>query len=810
MDSIIWFSIWIIGLGAIAYHRVSLIASGISIFVGLIVSLALGGITWISFAIFGMFSTAVIFMLYNAELRRQYLIAPLLKKLKSSLPTISDTEKIALDAGTVWWDADLFSGKPDWNKFLATPPAKLSTAEREFINGPVETLCQMINDWQINHDLKDLPTEIWDYLKKEKFFGLIIPKTYSGLEFSALAHSEILAKIAGQSTTVASTVSVPNSLGPAELLLHYGTEKQKQYYLPKLATGEEIPCFALTGPYSGSDATSIPDTGIICKRKINGKKTVGILLNWDKRYITLAPIATVIGLAFKLYDPDQILGEKQELGITCALIPANTPGVESGKRHIPLGSFFQNGPVYGKDVFIPLDYIIGGIDMAGQGWRMLVECLSCGRAISLPSSAAGKARVAYATTSAYARIRRQFNQPIGFFEGIQELLTKIASTVYISEAARKITATCIDQGEKPSIIGAIVKYQVTQRSREAAIHAMDIHAGKGIMLGPKNYIAESYINAPIGITVEGANILTRCLIVFGQGAIRCHPYIMQELQALQINNHNASLAAFDRVLIQHISYTLSNAARSLCSYLSYGKLLTVPTTHKHSKRYFQWVSWGSSCFALLSDVCLLVFGGKLKFKERLSSRLADLLSLLYLASVVLKQFTDQGNLKEELPLLEWTIRDLMSTFWSTVDEIINNMPNIWLKFILRIIVMPFGATIKKPGDVLNKKLAKCLIEPSAIRNRLLTGIYLAPDNNNPIGKLESALKQVLAAEPVEKIIKEAIKNQAIKSSSKIEDIISQSLEKSLINEQEAMLLRQAYTARNEIVAVDSFAAEKIK
>lgn len=734
-----------------------------------------------------------------------FLIRPFIAKIKEKLPKISSTEQEALDAGTVWWDGELFSGKPNWKILLDMPAPELTAAEREFLNGPVEELCRMIDPWQINFQLKDLPPEVWKYIKQQKFFGLMIPKKYGGLEFSALAHSEILAKIASKCATVASTVSVPNSLGPAELLLEYGTQAQKDQYLPDLANGIQVPCFALTAPEAGSDATAIVDHGIVCKQKFHGKETLGILLNWNKRYITLAPIATVMGLAFKLYDPDHLLANKVELGITCALIPTDTPGITIGDRHWPLTTMFQNGPIQGKDVFIPVDWIIGGPAMAGKGWTMLVESLSCGRAISLPSVTAGKAKVLAAATGAYAKIRRQFNQPIGNFEGIEEPLARIASNVYICNATRRVTAASIDHGVKPAVPGAISKCHVTERSRQVCIDAMDVHGGKGIMQGPKNYVADGYLSAPIAITVEGANILTRSMIIFGQGAIRCHPYIMQEQQALQNPDLKQASNKFMKLLWKHMWYSISNLLHANINYITRGIFIKAPVNNS-SSRYYRWVSWGSSTFAVLADTSLILIGGKLKYKEKLSARLGDLLSMLYLASATLKRFKDEGEQEADLVLLQWSIEDLMHSFWISVDEILRNFPNRFVAFVLRMYLMPFGIPIHKPSDKLGNQVAQLLQQPNATRSRLIEDCYLSANELNPVGQLEVALRHIIAAEEIEKRVGRAIRDGNITAITP-EDQIVQAMALKIINPTEATILANAQKARAEIIAVDYFAAK---
>lgn len=750
----------------------------------------------------------VYYLLNYEHIRQQHLIKPLLKTIQNGMPKISDTERVALEAGTVGWDGELFTGNPNWKKLLDVPAPKLTAEEQDYLDGPVEKLCSMINDWQINHIDQDLPAEMWAFIKKERFFGLMIPKEFGGLGFSDLAHSDILAKIAGCSSVVASTVSVPNSLGPAELLRKYGTDEQKKHYLPKLAIGEEIPCFGLTGPNAGSDATSLPDLGIVCYGTFDGKKTLGIKLNFEKRYITLAPIATVLGIAFQMHDPEHLLGEIEDIGITCALIPANTPGVSKGNRHMPLNCMFQNGPIFGKDVFIPIDWIIGGSKMAGQGWKMLVECLSCGRAISLPSAASGKARTAASSSGAYARIRKQFNNYIGKFEGVQEALSFMAANVYLSEAARRFTATMIDRGEKPSVPGAIIKCHLTERSRTSATLAMDVHGGKGIILGPKNYTAESYINAPVGITVEGANILTRNLIIFGQGSIRCHPFIMQELAILDLQDEKQKVIEFDKTLMKHLKFTVNNIVKACTNAVTFGRLIQVPVKTKEAKLYRK-VTMASTAFAVLADFSLLILGGKLKFKERLSARLGDLLSMLYLSSMTLKRYHDEGKITEDYDLLEYNINQTMNEFWVKANEIIYNFPNPIVKVMLKIIVMPLGIPVNKPNDNQARRIAEILLTPSATRDRLLHGTYLTPSAHNPLGKLELALRDVIASEEIDKQINKSYKDNLIHAHN-LDEQIEQALAAKIISKEQAAIAHQAHKSRQEIISVDHFSPQDFK
>ncbi|HEX4619564.1 MAG TPA: acyl-CoA dehydrogenase, partial [Steroidobacteraceae bacterium] len=641
----------------LAYRRLSLLAFTVTFTVLLALYTTVGapaglwkGLLWVLLA--------GLWLLNLRPLRKSLITRPFLRAYLKLLPSMSQTEKEALEAGTVWWDGELFTGAPDWGKLLAARPPRLSEAEQAFLDGPCEELCRMLDEWHITHELGDLPPEVWEFLKTRGFFAMIIPKRYGGLEFSAFAHSCVLAKISSRSATAASITAVPNSLGPAELLNHYGTEEQKNHYLPRLARGEEVPCFALTGPRAGSDAASIPDTGVVCRGMWNGAEVLGLKLNFSKRYITLAPVATVIGLAFRMFDPDRLLGGKFDIGITCALIPRHTPGVTIGRRHFPLNVPFQNGPIQGHDVFVPLDSIIGGPAMAGSGWRMLVEQLSVGRCISLPSNTTGASKAGVWATGAYARIRTQFNTPVSRFEGVEAALARMVGLTYTMDAARSVTAGAIDGGEKPSVPSAMLKYHVTEMGRQVCNDAMDVHGGKGIMLGPKNYLGRGYQITPVAITVEGANLLTRNLIIFGQGAIRCHPFVLREMNAARNPDRAAGVEAFDRALFSHIGFTLSNSVRSFIMALTHARFTRAPVAGE-TARYYQHIVRFSASFAFAVDVAMLTLGGYLKKKEGLSARLGDVLSAMYLASMVLKHYENQGRRAEDLPIIEWACRNLL-------------------------------------------------------------------------------------------------------------------------------------------------------
>jgi acyl-CoA dehydrogenase len=751
---------------------------------------------------------AVLLSLNIPPLRMRVLTRPFMRKYRKLLPSMSTTEREALDAGTVWWDGELFSGGPDWHKLMSAKVPTLTPVEQAFIDGPCETLCAMLDDWDITHRRADMPAAVWSYIKSQGFFAMIIPRRYGGLEFSAYAHSCVLIKIASRSTTASSTIAVPNSLGPAELLLHYGTEAQKDHYLPRLARGEDLPCFALTGPRAGSDAASIPDTGIICKGQWQGGQVVGIRLNFSKRYITLAPVATVIGLAFRLYDPQHLMGGKSDLGITCALIPRGTPGVSIGRRHFPLNIAFQNGPIQGHDVFVPLDAIIGGFAMAGQGWRMLVEQLSVGRCISLPSSAAGGAKAAVYASGAYARIRKQFSTPIGSFEGIEQVIARMAARTYIVDAARSVTAGAIDGGEKPSVPSAMLKYHATEIGRMIANDAMDVHGGKGICLGPKNYLGRGYQIVPVAITVEGANILTRSLIIFGQGAVRCHPFVLKEMNAAKNPDRKAGARDFDAAVMGHIGFAISNAARSLILGLTFARFTKVPKT-QGTERFFQHINRYSASFALATDVAMLALGGYLKKKESLSARLGDVLSGMYLASMVLKHHENQGRESADLPLVEWACRSLLYQAQEDLHQFLRNFPNRFLAALMRIMIFPRGLTYFQPSDRLGRAIGELVMTPSAARERLTNYIYKTQESHNHLGQLQEALVLSTMAEPLEKRIRvDGVKTGRV-TALDLPGQIAQALQLGILNAAEAQVLHEYDAKVLAIIGVDDFEPQEL-
>jgi acyl-CoA dehydrogenase len=794
----------------LAYRRLSLLAFTAT-FTALLVAYTLLGASGTPAGAWKGFLWLLLvglWLLNLRPLRKAIITRPFMKAYLKLLPRMSQTEREALEAGTVWWDGELFTGAPKWSKLLSARAPQLTAEEQAFLDGPCEELCRMLDDWNITHELGDMPPHVWEFLKSRGFFAMIIPKRYGGLEFSAYAHSCVLAKLASRSSTCSSTVAVPNSLGPAELLNHYGTEEQKSHYLPRLARGEEVPCFALTGPRAGSDAASIPDTGIVCRGMWQGREIVGIRLNFTKRYITLAPIATVIGLAFRMFDPEKLLGERADIGITCALIPRDTPGISIGRRHFPINIPFQNGPIEGHDVFVPLDYIIGGPRMAGSGWRMLVEQLSVGRCISLPSNATGGSKGAVWATGAYARIRRQFNMPVARFEGVEAVLARMVGLTYTMDAARSVTAGAIDGGEKPSVPSAMLKYHVTEMARQVANDAMDVHGGKGICLGPHNYLARGYESVPITITVEGANLLTRNLIIFGQGAVRCHPFVLREMSAARDPDRARGVDQFDRALFGHIGFTLSNAVRSLVMALTHARFTRAPVSGP-TARYYQHIVRFSASFAFTVDVAMLTLGGYLKKKESLSARLGDVLSAMYLASMVLKHHENQGRPAEDLPIVEWACRNLLYHAQEQLHGFLRNFPNRLLAGGMRLIVFPRGRAYSAPADRLGRKVAELATRAGDSRERLCQHIYWTLEPGNPLGLLEEALRLAETLEPLEKRIRvEGVKTGRI-TALDLPGQVQQALALGLISETEAAALREYDRKVMHLIHVDDFAQHEL-
>ncbi len=731
-----------------------------------------------------------------SSFRRDFITKPIFSLARRALPSMSDTEREALEAGDVWWDADLFTGHPDWQKLLNYPRATLTDEEKTFLNGPVDQLCAMLDEWKINWEWRDLPKEAWDFIKREKFFGMIIPEEYGGLGFSPYAHSEVVRKLSSRSLTAAVTVMVPNSLGPGELLMRFGTREQREKWLPRLASGHDIPCFGLTSPEAGSDAASMVDTGVICKGEFEGREVLGLKLNWHKRYITLGPVATLLGLAFKAYDPDHLAGQQEDLGITVALIPAHLPGVEIGRRHLPAMQVFQNGPNRGRDVFIPLDYIIGGKARLGQGWKMLMTALAAGRGISLPSLSAAGAAYAARTTGAYARIREQFGIPIGRFEGIEEPLARIAGTAYLLDAARRLTCAALNEGHHPAVISGIMKLQATERMRIAIDDAMDIHGGKAIIDGPQNYLGNLYRSVPVGITVEGANILTRNLIVFGQGAIRAHPYLLEEMNALAEEDPDRGLDAFDYVFWKHIGHSFKTLFRAFGRSWTFGLVAPAPDAGAATS-FYRRLSRYSAAFALCADMALLTLGGALKRKEMLSARFGDILSEMYLLCAALKRWQDEGRQSQDFPLLEWCMASGFKTIENRMAEILANLPNRFVARLLKFVVQPFGARVLGPSDRVVHQCAQIILEPSAARDRLTTDLSHVEDDGG-CARLEKAFLLVTAAEDARKKMRAA----------RLDDR-SEAVRKGVITQSEADKLAAAHDAVAKVIEVDDFSPEAL-
>jgi acyl-CoA dehydrogenase len=749
----------------------------------------------------GVYTGAV--LIFNIPAIRRNLISVPIMKLMGALkflPTISETERTAIDAGTVWVDGELFSGKPNFKRILKEPYPELTKDEQEFLDNQVETLCSIVNDWDV-FVKKDFTDEAWDYMRKEGFFGLIIPKKYGGHEFSATAHSAIVAKLASRSGPLATTVMVPNSLGPAELLMHYGTDEQKEYYLPRLAAGVEMPCFALTEPNAGSDAGGMQANGVVFKGE-DGE--LYLKLNWNKRYITLAAISTVLGLAFKLSDPENLLGKGVDLGITCALVPSTTKGVILGRRHDPLGVPFYNCPTYGEDVIVPFDAIIGGIEGAGNGWRMLMESLAVGRGISLPSQAAGGAKMATRAVGAYALIRKQFGLNIGKFEGIEEPMARIGGYSYIMDAARRYTTGGLDQGAKPAVVTAIMKYQFTEFGREIINDSMDVVGGAGISRGPRNIFANSYIALPIAITVEGANILTRTLMIFGQGAIRCHPYALNEINALTTGDAKA----FDKNFWAHIGHVGRNKARAMILSLTRGRLAGSPVSGPAAK-YFRKLSWASASFAFYADLALGSYGGALKMKEKIAGRYADILSNMYLAAATLRRFEAEGRRKEDEAFFRWSMDLLFYRIQIAFEGILSEIKVPGLSWVFRLAgvwgrLNPIGTY---PSDKLGHKVASAMQKVGDQRDHVTDGIYIPKDPAQAVGKYEYAMNLIHGASRIYKTLHIAIKKREIPKAP-ILSIVDEAVEKKIITTEEANLVRKAENARNDAIQVDDFSLEE--
>jgi acyl-CoA dehydrogenase len=761
------------------------------------------------FGVVGWLVVAALAALSIPGIRRGLLVKPLFKTIKGILPKVSATEQAALDAGTIGFDAELFSGQPDWDKLRSVPPITLTAEEKAFLDGPTNELCRMVNDWAIRHDTKEIPPGIWEFVKKHGFLGMLISREHGGLGFSPQAQSIILGRIASRSPDVCTLVMVPNSLGPGELIEKYGTPEQKHHYLPRLAQGLEVPCFGLTGPTSGSDAATMRDVGYVTRGLHEGKEVLGFRASWEKRYITLAPQATLIGLAVRLIDTENLLGRGEDLGITVALIPADYPGVEIGRRHLPSGSAFPNGPIWGRDVFIPMDWVIGGEKMVGQGWRMLMECLAAGRAISLPSSSAAGAKSMLRNTSAYARIRKQFDFPIGKMEGLEEPLARMVENAYVTEAARGVTASMVSRGEKPSVISAIMKYQSTERMRRSVNDAMDLHGGRAVCDGPSNYLQAAYQAMPVAITVEGANILTRSLITFAQGALRSHPYLYREIQACQDLDEERGLVAFDRAFAAHFSFALSNAFGALFHNLTFGAFGHVPEKAYGTAEWYRQLWRASRNFALVADLTVAVLGGGHKTNQKLTGRLADALSELYLLSCVLKRYEDDGKPANDRLIVEMCARNGLYSFQEALRGTIDNFPSTPVRWLMRATVYPLGQHYKPAPDYLGHKCVELVLTPGEVRDRLTRFVYVSQDSNDPTGLLEVTFAKVIAAEIADRKLDRAVRAGQVRRVHGT-DWIADAAKVGVLSDDEARLLREVEDLTARVIAVDHFDPAEVR
>lgn len=783
-------------LGVAAYWR----APGWALVAAAALGALAGGAFWLALA-----ALAAGVLLCLPGVRRALITDRAFAVFKKVTPPMSDTEEAAINAGTVWWDGELFSGKPDFNKLLNYPDPKLTPEEQAFIDGPTEELCRMLNDWDITHSRKDLPPAVWQFIKDQGFLGMIIKKQYGGLEFSNYAHAKVVMKIGTRCGSAAVTVMVPNSLGPGELLQHYGTEAQKDYYLPRLVQGVDIPCFALTSPHAGSDAGGIPDFGVVCRGSYTDPRSgetfsdvLGVRVSWEKRWITLAPVATVLGLAFKMYDPDGLLGDTRDIGITCALVPTEYAGVSVGRRHYPAGAVFMNGPTWGRDVFIPLDWIIGGVAYAGKGWQMLVECLSVGRCISLPANSVAGGKIASYTTALYARIRDQFGLPIGQFEGVDEALARIGALTYQMEASQDLALTALDAGEKPSVISALLKYHNTERLRKTLNDAMDIHGGHAVVWGPRNYLASAYLSIPIAITVEGANILTRSMMIFGQGAIRCHPYVLKEMKAAYAND----AAAFDQAFSAHGHFVLTNIFRSFWLALTNGRFSGSPKGGVTAP-YYRQMNRVAANFALLADMSMFSLGGSLKFKEKISARLGDILSNLYICSAVLKRFEKEGCHKADEPLMQYAAQQALYDAQTAIDGVLKNLPARPLAWLLRVLILPTGRVIAPPSDQLGSQVAAAMMRGDDTLMRLAHGMYIPPEESEAIGVLKPAHEAVIASEALEKKLRHLARQGEFAAVSPATQL-QEALDKGLITQAELEQITRARKLKRDVIMVDDF------
>lgn len=791
--------LYLILLFALLYHGVSLASGSLLMVLGAaVLALFEGGMVW-----FFLLTVAVVALLNVASLRRRFLTAPVYRMLRQAMPPMSSTEREALEAGSTWWEKDLFSGAPDWSVYNRIDLPALTEAEQSYLDNEVEGLCQLVDDWDVNQR-QDLSPETWDYLRKHGFFGLIIPEEYGGRHFSPYAQSRIMGKIASRSIAAAVTAMVPNSLGPGELLVKYGTEEQKQRWLPGLADGTELPCFGLTGPEVGSDAGAIPDLGVVCMGPFEGEEVLGLKLRFSKRWITLAPVATVVGLAFQLRDPDGLLGDSTtvDYGITCALLPADHPGVEIGARHDP-GSPFMNGPIKGEDVFIPIDWIIGGPEMAGRGWRMLIECLGAGRGVSLPSLATASGEMCYLNVGAYARIRRQFGMEVGKFEGVQEATAEIAAGAYMLEAMRQLVTRGLQDGA-PGVLTAMAKYHATERMRELVNHGMDVVSGRAIQQGPRNFLAANYHALPVAITVEGANILTRSLMIFGQGAMRCHAYLFDEMQTLEYSDEESGMDAFEPLFQQHLGQIGRNIARLVWFAISASRLSAAPAQARDfSARWYQRINQLSAALATCADVSLGVLGGDLKRREMLSARLGDVHSELFIACSILKYHDSTAGSKEATAHAEYAVRRSLHRAQRALEAFCRNFTVPWLGRLLQVVCLPWGSAIAPPSDAQARRLGHLIMQPNPVRRALEDFVYVSDDPDDAVGRLQTTYSLLLKVEEPWQAFARARDKGELKAGS-LQESLQEAADKGIIETADIDALAEYDRRRYDCVLTDNF------
>ncbi|RLQ20244.1 acyl-CoA dehydrogenase [Seongchinamella sediminis] len=781
--------LFLIILTGVFYYRISLILGSLILLASALLLTQYSVGMWIVL----LPLAAVILVLNVPGWRRSWLARPVYERLRKAMPPMSKTEREALEAGTTWWEKDLFSGNPDWGKFANIKPPQLTEAEQTYMDVEVENLCKLIDDWDVQQR-QDLSPETWDYLRQHGFFGLIIPEEFGGRDFSPYAQSRVMSKIASRSISVAVTAMVPNSLGPGELLVKYGTDEQKKRWLPGLADGTELPCFGLTGPEAGSDAGAIPDLAIVCRGEFEGEEVLGLRLTFSKRWITLAPVATVVGLAFQLRDPEGLLGDPDivDYGITCALLPADHPGVEIGERHNP-GVPFMNGPIMGKDVFFPADWIIGGPEMAGKGWRMLIECLGAGRGVSLPALATASGEMCYLTVGAFARIRRQFNTEIGNFEGVQEVTAEIAAGAYTLEAMRQMVTRGLQDGA-PGVLTAMAKYHATERMRELVNHAMDVVSGRAIQLGPRNFMASNYHALPVAITVEGANILTRSLMIFGQGALRCHPYLFDEMQTLEAEDKEQGLAAFEPLLMGHLGHVAGNFARLLVYGITTSRFSPVPAdASTFSERWYRRLNQLSCALASCSDVALAVLGGDLKRRELLSARLGDVHSELFIACSILKYHDTSERSPEATAHAEFALGQSLHKAQQALSAFCRNFPTPWLGGLLRVICLPPWNAIATPDDQQIRTLGELIMEPNPVRQALAKMVFVSDDPEDPVGRVETTYQMLLTLDKPWQAVMRA-RNKGELDADSMESALKEAAQKEIISQEDVAPLLE-YDAR---------------